>query len=238
MLSVPHSRRAFRFQGRSFLAFVLTPDGPIQDWLAALDTWCIDTPDFLTQRPVVLDLSRIVLTKPETAGLLAQLQTRRIRLISVEGVDQSWLGAGLGPLLGGKTPGQMGAVDVKHQVESPEIASSQTKPEENALLLNTPVRSGQSIFFPRGDITITGSVASGAEIVAGGSIHVYGTLRGRAFAGSEGSKEARIFCSKFQAELLVIGGIYKAAEDIDSDLHGRAIQAWCEGSAMMVTALE
>jgi septum site-determining protein MinC len=78
------------------------------------------------------------------------------------------------------------------------------------------VRSGQSIFFPEGDVTIVGSVASGAEVVAGGSIHVYGTLRGRAMAGTAGNASARIFCSKLEAELIAIDGYYKTAEDMES----------------------
>jgi septum site-determining protein MinC len=62
---------------------------------------------------------------------------------------------------------------------------------------------------------LLGSVASGAEIVAGGSIHVYGALRGRAMAGSSGNAAARIFCQKIEAELLAINGYYQTAEEID-----------------------
>ena len=60
-----------------------------------------------------------------------------------------------------------------------------------------------------------GSVGSGAEIVAGGSIHVYGTLRGRAMAGASGNRRARIFCNKIEAELLAIDGFYTTAEEIE-----------------------
>ncbi len=67
-----------------------------------------------------------------------------------------------------------------------------------SLLLETPIRSGQSIVFAEGDVTVLGSVGSGAEIVAGGSIHIYGTLRGRAMAGINGNSAARIFCQKIE----------------------------------------
>ena len=60
-----------------------------------------------------------------------------------------------------------------------------------------------------------GSVASGAEVIAGGSIHVYGTLRGRAIAGLTGNSRARIFCRKLEAELLAIDGVYQTADDMD-----------------------
>jgi septum site-determining protein MinC len=106
-----------------------------------------------------------------------------------------------------------------------------------SLVVTQPVRSGQSLFFPEGDVTIVGSVASGAEIVAGGSIHVYGTLRGRAMAGTMGNGAARIFCRRLEAELIAIDGFYKTAEDLDPELHGRAVQIWLEGEAIKVETL-
>ena len=65
--------------------------------------------------------------------------------------------------------------------------SSCAAEQPTSLLIETPIRSGQSVIFPNGDVTVLGSVASGSEIVAGGSIHVYGTLRGRAMAGTANS---------------------------------------------------
>ena len=82
-----------------------------------------------------------------------------------------------------------------------------------------------------------GSVGSGAEIVAGGSIHRYGALRGRAKAGSSDNAAARIFCQKIEAELLAINGYYQTAEEIDVALRNRPAQAWLEGSIMKITPL-
>ena len=103
-----------------------------------------------------------------------------------------------------------------------------------ALLVNEPVRSGQSIIYPHGDVIIVGSVASGAEIIAGGSIHVYGCLRGRAFAGTNGNTNARIFCSKFDAEMMVIDGLYKTADDFDLALRGTSVQARLDRNVMNI----
>ncbi len=110
--------------------------------------------------------------------------------------------------------------------------------QSNFLLLDTPVRSGQSVVFPAGDVTVIGSVASGAEVIAGGSIHIYGSLRGRAMAGSAGNARARIFCRKIEAELLAIDGLYKTADDIDESLRSRPVQAWLEGDALMMAAFD
>jgi septum site-determining protein MinC len=87
-------------------------------------------------------------------------------------------------------------------------------------------------------VTVVGSVASGAEVIAGGSIHVYGSLRGRAIAGSMGNAKARIFCRKFEAELVAIDGLYKTADEMAKDLRGRPVQARLDGDAIVTAALD
>jgi septum site-determining protein MinC len=85
---------------------------------------------------------------------------------------------------------------------------------------------------------VIGSVASGAEVFAGGSVHVYGTLRGRVVAGFVGNPAARIFCRRLEAELLAIDGVWRTADDMDPVLRGRAVQAWLEGGAIAMAALD
>ncbi len=233
------SRYSFRFRGRSFMAFVLTPEPPLAEWLAALDGQIARSAGFFVGRPVVLDLAGMALTKADIAGLIAELTSRDVRIMGVEGADPECLGPGLPPLLKGGRPA--GAL-----VETPDGSDNATSAPPPAaapkqppfLLLDSPVRSGQSVIFPHGDVTVVGSVASGAEIVAGGSVHVYGTLRGRALAGSTGNGRARIFCRKIEAELLAIDGWYKTADDMNENLYGRPIQAWLENDAIMVAALD
>jgi septum site-determining protein MinC len=113
---------------------------------------------------------------------------------------------------------------------APAVAPADT------LILAEPVRSGQSVVHLAGDIVVIGPVASGSEVVAGGSIHVYGALRGRAIAGSSGSRRARIFCSALHAELIAIDGLYKTAEDLDRTMIGRAVHAWLDGDALKMAA--
>jgi septum site-determining protein MinC len=100
------------------------------------------------------------------------------------------------------------------------------------------VRSGQAIVHPEGDVTVVGSVASGAEIVAGGSIHIYGTLRGRALAGMYGNGKARVFCRRLEAELVAIDGFYKVADELEPYLHKKAVQAWLEGGTVKIMTLD
>ena len=77
------------------------------------------------------------------------------------------------------------------------------------LMHTTPVRSGQQVYAAGRDLTICATVGAGAEVIADGSVHVYGALRGRALAGAQGDAKARIFCREFQAELVAIAGQYK-----------------------------
>lgn len=92
--------------------------------------------------------------------------------------------------------------------------------------------------FERGDITVLGSVASGAEVMAGGSVHVYGTLRGRAVAGLSGHAGARIFCSRLQAELLAIDGVYQTADGMPAKALGKPVQVWLDGEQMKISVLD
>jgi septum site-determining protein MinC len=111
------------------------------------------------------------------------------------------------------------------------------KQQPASLMIEDPVRSGQSVVFMEGDVTILGSVGSGAEIVAGGSIHVYGALRGRALAGATGNGRARIFCHRVEAELLAIDSYYRTADEIDDSMRCRPAQAWLEGETLQISTM-
>lgn len=221
-------RQLVRMRGRSYVAFVFCPVVPIAGWLEEIDATLARSPGFFVGKPVVLDLSAVDLSQSAIAHLVTSLEQRNIRVLGIEGVDGAQLTTSMPPLLTGGRP----TVLVQNEPKKPEA-----KPKPMSLLLESPVRSGQSVVFTEGDVTVLGSVGSGAEIVAGGSIHIYGTLRGRAMAGVNGNSAARIYCQKIEAELLAIDGYYQTAEDIDANLRNRPAQAWLEGDVMKITAL-
>jgi septum site-determining protein MinC len=100
------------------------------------------------------------------------------------------------------------------------------------------VRSGQQLYAENCDLTVLSTVGAGAEVIADGSIHIYGTLRGRALAGAQGNTGARIFCRDFHAELVAIAGRYKVLDDIPDTLRGKAVQVWLEQDQVMIAALD
>lgn len=255
-------RPTIRFRGRSFLALLLSPEAPLDIWFEELTSLIDRSPGFFGARAVILDVSNLDLDRQGLIDLLAQLGERRIQVMGIEGAKESWLGPGFPPLVrGGK---QVNDVDVPAPAPAPApaAASGQTdeaadagetapaapapeaapiamssEPARLSLVVDQPVRSGQSITFPQGDVTIIGSVASGAEVIAGGSIHIYGALRGRALAGCAGHASARIFCNKLEAELVAIDGLYKTAEALDNQFRGQAVQIWLDGDAIKIAPI-
>jgi septum site-determining protein MinC len=223
------SRPFVRVRGRSFIALVLVPEPPLDDWLAGLDAQMHRSPAYFAGKPVVADLSALAAAPELVAGLMEALSARGIRLVGIEGFEPDATGVDLPPLLAG------GRTVADGIAATPDEPASQ---EPASLLLTEPVRSGQSVVFPRGDVTVVGSVSSGAEVVAGGSIHIYGSLRGRAVAGMAGNSGARIFCRRLEAELLAIDGLYRTADDIEPALRGKPAQAWLSGDSMFVARLD
>jgi septum site-determining protein MinC len=109
---------------------------------------------------------------------------------------------------------------------------------EPGLVQAAPVRSGQQIYADQRDLTVLATVGAGAEVIADGSIHIYGALRGRALAGAQGFEQARIFCREFHAELVAIAGHYKVLDDVPAALRGKPVQIWLEKGQLHLAALE
>ena len=115
------------------------------------------------------------------------------------------------------------------------VASRTASP---GLIHATPVRSGQQVYAQSRDLTVCATVGAGAEVIADGSVHIYGALRGRALAGAQGDAKARIFCREFHAELVAIAGHYKVMEEIPKALLGKAVQVWLEDDKLNLAAME
>ena len=125
---------------------------------------------------------------------------------------------------------------------APRRASTKAAPAEAprapGRMQKSAVRSGQQLYAEGCDLTVLSTVGAGAEVISDGSIHIYGTLRGRALAGAQGNAEARIFCREFHAELVAIAGHYKVLDDVPEKLRGKAVQVWLENGQLKLAALE
>ena len=230
-------QQALNFKGRSLLAFVLEPVLPLAEWFAGLDAWLVRSPTFFAQKPVILAMSGLEIDLKDYRDLLGVLARRHIRVMGVENPSRALVGPHLPPVVsGGRTVNAAALLDD----EAPASAAPAPPkvPPHEPLIVDGNLRSGQSIMHPDGDVTIVGRVASGAEIVAGGSVHVYGALQGRVIAGISGGTDARIFCREARAELLCIGGVYVTAETMDPAFEGRSLEVRLVGEDLKIRALD
>ena len=107
----------------------------------------------------------------------------------------------------------------------------------SALTLTQPLRAGQIMYAKGRDAIALAAVNAGAELIADGNIHVYGALRGRALAGANGNEQARIFCSKLEADLISIAGVYLSAEALPQDKRGKPVQIFLEDGELVFAEL-
>jgi septum site-determining protein MinC len=114
----------------------------------------------------------------------------------------------------------------------PDVQVNHEQELENKLISH-PVRSGQRV-YAKGDLIVTATVSAGAEIMAEGNIHVYGSLRGRALAGVLGNTDSRIFCSDLQAELISIAGTYQLRDDLSNHPSHKPVQISLENQKLII----
>ena len=118
-----------------------------------------------------------------------------------------------------------------------QAATERTEPGIPALMQHQPVRSGQRIYARSRDLVVTSTIGAGAEVIADGCVHIYGSLRGRAVAGARGDTSARVFCQAFHAELVSVAGVFRVFETLPPDLAGKPVQAWLDGDDLRFAPL-
>lgn len=120
-----------------------------------------------------------------------------------------------------------------------EAARSAPPPEpQGALVVHKQVRSGQQIYAKGRDLVVLSAVNMGAEVIADGHVHVYGTLRGKAIAGARGNEDARIFAIAMEAELIAIAGTYRTSETpLPPEVFGRPTQIRLVGDKLLMEPL-
>lgn len=195
-------------------------------------------PDFFQQTPVILSLERC----PDECEIdfieLSEL-CREYGMVPVAirgGSEDQTLSANVAglptlPPASASNKSHDLVSETKITIQEVEVPISANK------LIKTPVRSGQQIYAPGGDLIVMAPVSAGAEILADGNIHVYAPLRGRALAGVNGDTDARIFCQSLEAELISIAGNYKVNEDLQGNLWKKSIKACLENDQLIIDPL-
>lgn len=193
-------------------------------------------PRFFQRTAVCIDLSDLE-KAPETQEIKAILEAVRragmlaVGLASASAEIEALANAVNLPILSSFRPASysVAAEPVQRVAAEPAIAELDTA----AMIQQQTVRSGQRIYARNRDLVITAGVGAGAEVIADGCVHIYGTLRGRAMAGARGQLNARVFCQEFRAELISIAGVFRVFETIPTDLAGKPVQAWLDGEDLL-----
>jgi septum site-determining protein MinC len=184
------------------------------------------SPRFFYNAPVVLDLNGADGFATEDAFLDARdiLRRHTLSLVGIQNAlpDQLEAAAAAGFASFAPTSTQPSRRPAA-PAAAPERAPARSS-RAAARLVTEPVRSGTQVYARGTDLVVTAAVSPGAELVADGNIHVYGALRGRAMAGASGDVEARIFCSRLEAELVSIAGRYLVSEQLPAEQRGFPVQ--------------
>jgi septum site-determining protein MinC len=224
------------------------------------------SPRFFLNAPVVLDLKgdAAFTTAAEFAEAREILYGHTLALVGVQNAEPAQLAAAVAARLasfapsltasrrpprppethpGESRPAEPAPVEPLAEpaggsVQMPAAAqAAPAAPRAAARLVTEPVRSGVQIYARGTDLVVTAAVSPGAEIVADGNIHVYGVLRGRAMAGASGDGAARIFCSRFEAELVSIAGHYLVSEQLSPELRGSPVQIALDDDLLTITRI-
>jgi len=127
--------------------------------------------------------------------------------------------------------------DNKPENQANTAVESNRSDIRSAMTVDRPVRSGQQVYAANADMTVLAPTSAGSEIMADGSIHIYGALRGRVLAGARGNESARIYCQSLQAELIAIAGRYQLLDESDTTLKGKPAMIRLEGEKIVIEAL-
>jgi len=194
-------------------------------------------PNFFRRTAVCIDLSDLEKV-PETQEMKAILEAVRragmlaVGLASASAEIEALSNAVDLPILSAFRPANysVAAVEPVQRVAAEPAAA---EAGIAAMVQQQTVRSGQRIYARNRDLVITAGVGAGAEVIADGCVHIYGSLRGRAMAGAHGELNARVFCQEFHAELVSIAGVFRVFETIPTALAGKPVQAWLDGEDLL-----
>lgn len=216
---------------------------------AAIELRVREAPALFERAPVVVDLA---LLAPQPGDGDARALLDAVRAAGMLPVGLAYAGDATGALaqrLGLPLIAKFRAAYERAEQPASEVPPAQaatpaapaTTPPEGrvaaALQHHRPVRTGQQVYAQGCDLIVVGVVANGAEVLADGNVHVYGALRGRAFAGTLGDKDTRIFCSEFRAEIVSIAGHYRVFEELPREFAGQPVQIRLEHDKLQITKL-
>lgn len=220
---------------------------------AAVDDKIKQAPKFFLNTPVIVDLNQLKEEVKDLDPLIDLLKRKKLIPIGIRSISQKTkdkaVASGLAIMPGEKSKSALAdmarnqAMSTEPKVTVPPVEKEAVDEEANALgyaskLITTPVRSGQQVYVPNGDLVVLNSVSQGAELLSEGNIHIHGPLRGRALAGINGNTNTIIYCKSLEAELVSIAGQYRIVEDLkESSLWKRSVCIQLKDNRLQIDAV-
>ncbi|QYJ84690.1 septum site-determining protein MinC [Shewanella mesophila] len=215
---------SLELKGSSFTLSVLHINHTDLNKVAAeLDSKLAIAPQFFLGAPLVVNLSAITDPDYNLAGLKDLLISRELVIVGITSA----------PSAIANQAKELGLAIIKSGKQS----SNQPQLPKTTKIVKQNIRSGQQVYAQNGDLIIIGAVGNGAEVIADGSIHIYGSLRGKAMAGAGGDINAVIVAQTLDAELVSIAGQYWLTENLQAHA---SIKSGCirlDGDSLTVEAL-
>lgn len=208
------TEQAIKMKGTSFTLSVihLENDEALTNLADFIASKVNQAPDFFNAAPLVINISNII-GDIDFNQLEEAVTQNGMNLVGIDGCHsaeqkQTVRNAGISVI---SNTFQTSKAAVAPEIKTVIVEKNVTK----TIVHKGQIRSGQQIYAQDASLTVIGSVSAGAEVIADGSIHVYGALRGRAIAGAKGDNTAQIFCNRLDAELLSINGTYVLSDALE-----------------------
>lgn len=239
----PYQKPALEFKSSTFSVPVLIPfthDLTVIEH--QLRQKINQAPEFFRNSPILIDLQELNKQSIDLDAAQCIRLLRELALIPIgirggnHDQNESALTLNIPKISVQQNSHQETAQKLEASLPEPAQPETETREPSTTRIVTQPVRSGQRV-YAHGDLIVLAQVSAGAEIMAEGNIHVYGSLRGRALAGVQGNTEARIFCSDLQAELISIAGNYKVSEDLDESVRTKPVQIYLNDLALIIQDL-
>ncbi|TXH70673.1 MAG: septum site-determining protein MinC [Thiothrix sp.] len=206
---------------------------------AALEAKGQQASHFLERSPIILDCQLLGEAGLALDFVELKLQVSKLGFVPV-GLRNLWVDAEAKALEAGWAllrPSKQQPVANTPAVTEVNLTPVSPEAVQRLLVLDRPVRSGQQVYCPQGDIVVLQHTSAGSELLAGGSVHVYGALRGRVLAGVQGDTQARIFCERLEAELIAIAGRYRLLDEIESNLKGQSVMIYLDQEKLKIVPI-
>lgn len=198
-----------------------------------LESKVAQAPHFFNCAPLVLNVEMLDVV-PDFEALKDLVESEEFILVGITGARSEAM----------KTAAKAAGIAVMSSGKKrPEpVAPVAPKPEPPTVIPTRvhvgPVRSGQQIYAAGTSLVVLGSVSPGAEVIADDSIHIYGTLRGRAIAGARGNTQARIYCQQLAAELLSIAGTFQLSDALPAGLIQRPVHVRLDKEQLRIDSIK